>query len=75
MKAALRSIAFLPYGVTLDKWRWEVYKGNIKPDEYNKKWWEYRLKYQGIVPPSERSEADFDPAAKFHIVGDVPYIR
>ena len=75
MASALRTIAFLPYGALLDLWRWDVFQGNIKPEEYNKKWWEMRLKYQGILPPGDVNESDLDPAAKFHIAWDIPYIR
>jgi len=28
-----------------------------------------------VKPPVERSEADFDPGAKYHIPGNVPYMR
>jgi peptidyl-dipeptidase A len=59
----------------IDKWRWQVFSGEIKPEDYNKAWWELRLKYQGVVPPVARSEDDFDPGAKYHVAGNVPYIR
>lgn len=59
----------------MDKWVWDVYAGKITPQEYNKKWWEYREMYQGIKPPVERTEEDFDPGAKNHIATNVPYIR
>lgn len=75
MKVALSKIAFLPFGLMIDKYRWEVFRGNIKPEEYNTKWWEYRLKYQGIKPPVERTEDDFDPGAKYHVASGTPYIR
>jgi hypothetical protein len=75
MKLALRRIAFLPFGYLIDQWRWNVFSGDINETNYNAKWWELRSKYQGIKPPVPRSEDDFDPGAKFHIPGDVPYIR
>lgn len=75
MQAALEKVAFLPFGYMIDKWRWEVFNGDIPPDEYNSKWWEYRTKYQGVKPPVERSEADFDPGSKYHVPANVPYIR
>ena len=75
MKMAMRKIAFLPFGYLIDQWRWNVFNGSIKDTEYNKKWWEVRMKYQGIKPPVPRSEDDFDPGAKYHIPGDTPYIR
>jgi peptidyl-dipeptidase A len=75
LQQALEKVAFLPFGLLVDKWRWEVFSGQVKPEEYNKAWWELRRKYQGIAPPVERSEADFDPGAKYHVPGNVPYMR
>jgi peptidyl-dipeptidase A len=75
LQQALEKVAFLPFGLLVDKWRWEVFSGQVKPEQYNKAWWDLRLKYQGIVPPLQRTEADFDPGAKFHVPGNVPYMR
>ncbi|KAG8447001.1 hypothetical protein GDO86_014445 [Hymenochirus boettgeri] len=75
MSIALDKIAFLPFGYLMDQWRWKVFDGRIPETEYNQQWWNLRLKYQGLVPPVERSELDFDPGAKFHIPSSVPYIR
>ena len=75
LKVAMERIAFLPFGYLMDQWMWNVYSGQIKYEDYNKAWWEMRLKYQGLKPPVERSENDFDPAAKYHIPADTPYIR
>jgi peptidyl-dipeptidase A len=72
---ALEKVAFLPFGLTIDKWRWEVFSGQVKPGEYNKAWWDLRLRYSGIAPPVARTEADFDPGAKAHVPGNVPYMR
>ena len=75
MKDALEKIAFLPFGLLMDRWRWDVFSGKVKPDRYNAAWWELRRKYQGVAPPVQRSEADFDPGAKYHIAANVPYTR
>lgn len=75
LQQALEKVAFLPFGLLVDKWRWEVFSGRVKPEEYNKAWWELRRKYQGIVPPVERTEVAFDPGAKYHVPGNVPYAR
>jgi peptidyl-dipeptidase A len=75
MRMALDKIAFLPFGKLIDEWRWGVFSGDIKPEDYNKAWWDMRLKYQGLAPPNERSEADFDPGSKFHIPANVSYTR
>ncbi|HVR42802.1 MAG TPA: M2 family metallopeptidase [Thermoanaerobaculia bacterium] len=75
MRDALESVAFLPFGLLIDKWRWGVFSGEISPAEYNRAWWELRTRYQGIRPPVERTEEQFDPGAKFHIPGNTPYSR
>lgn len=75
LQRALEKVAFLPFGLLVDKWRWEVFSGRVKPADYEKAWWDLREKYQGIAPPVARSEADFDPGAKAHIPGNTPYMR
>ncbi len=75
MKMALDKIAFLPFGKLIDEWRWDVFAGKVTPAEYNAAWWKLRTAYQGITPPEARTEADFDPGAKYHVPGNVPYTR
>jgi peptidyl-dipeptidase A len=72
---ALEKIAFLPFGLMIDKWRWQVFSGQIPPEKYNESWWQLRLKYQGVAPPVARSESDFDPGAKYHVPANFPYAR
>ncbi len=71
LNKALEKVAFLPFGLMIDKWRWEVFSGAIPPEKYNQAWWDLRLKYQGIAPPVARSEKDFDPGAKYHVAGEL----
>jgi peptidyl-dipeptidase A len=75
LRRALDKVAFLPFGLLIDKWRWDVFSGKIPPADYNKAWWNLRREYQGIAPPVERTEADFDPGAKYHVAANVPYAR
>ena len=75
LRDALDKIAFLPFGLLVDQYRWKVFSGEIAPDEYNAAWWDLREQYQGIQPPVARSEADFDPGAKYHVPANVPYTR
>ena len=75
LKQALDRVAFLPFGLMIDQWRWKVFSGEIASADYNKAWWALRLKYQGVAPPMQRSEADFDPGAKYHVAANVPYTR
>jgi peptidyl-dipeptidase A len=72
---AMDKIAFLPFGVLMDKWRWRVFSGDVSPADYNKAWWELRTQYQGIAPTGARGEEHFDPGAKYHIPANVPYAR
>lgn len=75
LRQALDKIAFLPWGLLVDRWRWGVYSGAITPSEYTKAWWDLRATYQGVAPPVARSESDFDPGAKYHVAANVPYAR
>jgi peptidyl-dipeptidase A len=75
LKRALEKVAFLPFGLLIDKWRWDVFAGKTKPAEYNRHWWELREKLQGVKAPVARTEKDFDPGAKYHIPANVPYTR
>jgi len=75
LRQALDKIAFLPFGLMIDQWRWKVMDGSFSPADYNKGWWELREKYQGMAPPVERTENDFDPGAKYHVPANVPYTR
>jgi peptidyl-dipeptidase A len=75
MRLALDKVAFLPFGLLIDQWRWKVFSGEITPAQYNAGWWQLREKYQGVMAPVPRSEKDFDPAAKYHVASNTPYMR
>jgi peptidyl-dipeptidase A len=75
LRLALNKVAFLPFGLMVDQWRWKVFSGEIGSDEYTEGWWDLRMKYQGISPPVPRSEVDFDPGAKYHVPSNTSYIR
>ena len=72
---ALDKVAFLPFGLLVDQWRWQVFSGEVAPDAYNAAWWELRERYQGVGPALPRGEDDFDPGAKFHVPANTPYTR
>jgi peptidyl-dipeptidase A len=75
LSRALEKVAFLPFGLVIDQWRWDVFNGTIAPADYNRGWWDRRLKYQGIAPPSPRGEEFFDPGAKYHVPANYSYTR
>jgi peptidyl-dipeptidase A len=72
---ALEKVAFLPFGVVIDQWRWKVFSGEVTPASYNSAWWQLRLKYQGVAPGVPRGEDRFDPGAKYHVPANTPYTR
>lgn len=75
LRQAMDKVAFLPFGLLVDRWRWGVFDGSIAPDQYQQAWDALRLKYQGVVPPVARDESRFDAGGKFHIPGNTPYTR
>lgn len=75
MRMALAKVSFMPFGLMIDRWRWGVFDGSIRPADYNKAWWELKAKYQGVAPATARGEDFFDPGAKYHVPGNTPYTR
>jgi peptidyl-dipeptidase A len=75
LRRALEKVAFLPFGLAVDRWRWRVFAGEVPPAEYNGTWWEMRREYQGIAPPAPRGDDEFDAGAKYHVPASVPYLR
>ncbi len=75
LRSAMDKVAFLPFGLMIDRWRWKAMDGSLDPSDYNRGWWELREKYQGVAPPVARTEKDFDPGAKYHVPANVPYTR
>lgn len=76
LRMALDKVAFMPFGLLVDKWRWQVYSGQLTPATYNDGWWKLRTQYQGIVAPGGPRPADaFDAGAKYHVPANVPYMR
>jgi peptidyl-dipeptidase A len=75
LRQALERLAFLPFGLLVDEWRWQVFSGQIAPSNYNRAWWDLKLRYQGVAPPSPRGEEFFDAGAKYHVPANTPYAR
>jgi peptidyl-dipeptidase A len=75
LRQAMDKVAFLPFGLLIDRWRWQVFSGEVQPAQYQQAWTDMRLRYQGITPPGPRAADAFDPGAKYHIPAVVPYTR
>jgi peptidyl-dipeptidase A len=72
---ALQKVAFMPFAYKVDKWRWQVYGGQVRPADYDKAWWALTEQYQGVSRPAPMLEGGFDAGAKFHVASDTPYAR
>ena len=55
LKTALDKVAFLPFGLLIDQWRWKVFSGEITPGQLQRRWWELREKYQGVAAAGARA--------------------
>ena len=75
LRQAMDKVAFLPFGLLIDRYRWSLFDGSVSPEDYNSAWTDIRLEYQGIIPPVERPDDAFDPGAKYHVPGNVSYTR
>ena len=75
LRQALDKVPGLPWTLLVDRYRWGIFDGTIQPADYNNAWTKIRLDYQGVKPPVDRPANAFDPGAKYHIPGNVPYTR
>jgi peptidyl-dipeptidase A len=75
MSQALKVLVDIPWALTLEQWRWDIFSGKVTPEDQNCHWWKLRSEIQGVRPPVSRSSTDFDPGAKFHVPSSVPYDR
>lgn len=73
LNLALDKLPFLAFSITVEKWRWIVFEKG--PIGMNARWWELRLRYQGLIPPVYRPAGSFDPGSKYHIISDQDYIK
>ena len=75
LRQAMDKVAFLPFGLLVDKYRWGVYSGAIPAGQLEAGWDKLRLQYQGIAAPVPRDETKFDAGAKYHVASGTPYTR
>lgn len=71
LKEALAQVVFLPFSAgTMTHFERDLYAKKLSKDEYNRRWWEYASKFQGVAPPTDRGEEYCDAATKTHINND-----
>ncbi len=72
--ALARSIPFIYFSCgVMPHWEADIYAHNLPPDQWNAGWWKYVSDFQGIEPPSPRSEEFCDAATKTHINDNPAY--
>uniref|UniRef100_A0A1A9VXA1 Angiotensin-converting enzyme n=1 Tax=Glossina austeni TaxID=7395 RepID=A0A1A9VXA1_GLOAU len=74
-RLALKKVVFLPFAYAMDKFRYAVFRDELREEYWNVNFWQIRSALCGLEPPIERTERDFDPPAKYHISADVEYLR
>ena len=68
---AMSSVVFVPFSAgTMSFWEHDLYEDNLSPDEFNKRWWDYVGRFQGVEPPEPRGEEFCDACTKTHISDD-----
>jgi len=71
LQSALDSIVFLPFSAgTMSHFERDLYEEELPPAEWQKRWWEYVARYQGVVPPAARPDDACDACTKTHINDD-----
>ncbi|MCX5797314.1 MAG: M2 family metallopeptidase [Elusimicrobia bacterium] len=71
---AMDSIVFLPFSAgTMTHWERDLYAGDMPPEQWNARWWQYARQYQGIAPPETRGEELCDACTKTHINDNPAY--
>lgn len=71
LQSALDSIVFLPFSAgTMSHFEHDLYEDELPPTEWQKRWWDYVARYQGVVPPAARPDELCDACTKTHINDD-----
>ncbi len=71
LREAMNYIVFIPWSAgVMTHFEYELYARNLPKDQFNRRWWEMKKQYQGIVPPYPRGEEYCDAASKTHINND-----
>ena len=70
-EALNEAAVFIPFSAgTMSSFEHDLYEENLSPDEFNKRWWEYVGRFQGVEPPQQRGEEFCDGCTKTHISDD-----
>lgn len=74
-RKALDKIPDIASQFVVDKWRWQVFSGEITPDRYNDGWWQLQHEFQGFSPPVPRGDGDFDAGMAYQVSFNIPVDR
>src|SRR6185369_13540078 len=71
LQSALGSIVFIPFSAgTMSHFERDLYEDDLPPAEWQKRWWDYVGRYQGVAPPAPRPDDLCDACTKTHINDD-----
>lgn len=42
LQMALERVSFLPFGLLIDLYRWDIFSGKVPESDWNKHWWKLR---------------------------------
>lgn len=66
---AMDSLVFLPFAAgAMTHFEHDLYEQRLPAEDWNRRWWDYALRYQGIVPPAPRPASGCDACTKSHII-------
>ena len=65
------SIVFMPFSAgTMSHFERDLYENDLPPAEWQRTWWQYVERFQGVVPPGARPDDLCDACTKTHINDD-----
>jgi len=70
-EALEETVPFVPWSAgVMSFWERDLYENDLPPDQFNRRWWDYVARFQGVAPPEPRGEEFCDAATKTHINDD-----
>jgi peptidyl-dipeptidase A len=71
LQSALDSIVFLPFSAgTMSHFEHDLYEQELPATDWQKRWWDYAARFQGVTPPLARPDDLCDACTKTHINDD-----
>ena len=75
LRQAMDKVAFLPFGLLIDKWRWGCSTARSSPARLQSDLGRHEARISGHRAAGGSTGDAFDPGAKYHVAASVPYMR